>query len=386
MTDLHIYEIAIVGAGPIGLELAVCLKHAGVDYIHLDAGQIGHTLTWWPRNTSFFSTTERLAIAGVPIQNNHQQRITGEEYLSYLRGVVEQFDLRINSYEPVIAIQRRGDIATEYTERTDEYRTDSFSANAVASVAEPFVLTTRPLTGERRYLSWRVALAIGDMHWPNRLGVPGEDLPHVSHYFRDPHDYFRRRLLIVGGKNSAAEAALRCWRAGARVTVSYRRDRFDQQRVKHWLLPDIEAQIEAGTIGFLPETVPVAITPSQVVLLPTPGGRLNGGPPIMHETDFVLLNTGFRGDQSLLDMTGVDLRGENRVPVFNSSTMETNVPGVYLAGTVAAGIQQRYTLFIENCHEHAGKIVQAITGRWPEQLGDAASRNYQLSFAQIEAN
>lgn len=383
MTQPHTYDVAIIGAGPIGLELAACLTRAGVDYIHFDAQQIGYTLTWWPRNTSFFSTTERLAIAGVPIQNNHQQRITGEEYLSYLRGVVEQFDLKINSYEPVIAIERREDSATENTELG---RMNSFSMSSVRSVAESFMLTTRALAGERHYHSRRIVLAVGDMHWPNRLGIPGEDLPHVAHYFRDPHDYFRRRLLIVGGKNSAAETALRCWRAGARVTVSYRRARFDQQRVKHWLLPDIEAQIEAGTIGFLPETTPVEITPTHVVLLPTPNGQLNGGAPIIHETDFVLLNTGFRGDQSLLEMAGVELRGENRVPVFDPATMETNVPGIYLAGTVAAGVQQRYSLFIENCHEHAGKIVQAITGDWPAQLGDAASRNYHLAFEQIEAN
>jgi len=386
MTQPHVYDVAIIGAGPIGLELAACLKCAGLDYIQFDSHQIGYTLTWWPRNTSFFSTTERLAIAGVPIQNNHQQRITGEEYLAYLRGVVEQFDLKINSYEPVIAIERRGDSATENTAITERHTVDSFSVASVRSGADSFVLTTRPLTGERRYLSRRVVLAVGDMHWPNRLGIPGEDLSHVTHYFRDPHDYFRRRLLIVGGKNSAAEAALRCWRAGARVTVSYRRTRFDQQRVKHWLLPDIEAQIEAGTIGFLPETTPVEITPTHVVLMPTSDGRLNGGAPILHATDFVLLNTGFRGDQSLLEMAEIELRGENRVPVFDPATMETNVPRIYLAGTVAAGIQQRYTLFIENCHEHAGKIVQAITGRWPEQLGDAASRNYQLAFEQIEAN
>jgi thioredoxin reductase (NADPH) len=386
MTQRQIYDVAIIGAGPIGLELAACLKRAGVDYIHFDARQIGYTLTWWPRNTSFFSTTERLAIAGVPIQNNHQQRITGEAYLAYLRAVVEQFDLKINTYEQVIAIKRAGDFATADTESMQGNRVDYFSVASVRSVANAFVLTTRRLAGERLYSARQVVLAVGDMHWPNRLHIPGEDLPHVSHYFRDSHDYFRRRLLIVGGKNSAAEAALRCWRAGARVTVSYRRAQLDQQRVKHWLLPDIEAQFEAGTIGFLPETTPVEITPTHVVLMPTPDGRLNGGAPIKHETDFVLLNTGFRGDQSLLEMAGVELRGENRVPVFDAATMETNVPGVYLAGTVAAGIQQRYTLFVENCHEHAGKIVQAITGRWPEQLGDAASRNYNLSFEQIEAN
>jgi thioredoxin reductase (NADPH) len=209
-------------------------------------------------------------------------------------------------------------------------------------------------------------------------------LPHVSHYFRDPHDYFRRRLLIVGGKNSAVEAALRCWRAGAEVTVSYRQPAFDAQRVKHWLLPDIEAQIEAGTIGFLPNTTPLEITPTHVVL--RYGAGEQAGETFTHETDFVLLNTGFRGDQRLMETLGVQLEGANRVPRFNPDTMETNVPGIYLAGTVAAGIQQRYTLFIENCHEHAGKITQALTGQWPDGLGSVPTRNYHLAFERIEAN
>ena len=183
-TAPHCHDVAIIGAGPIGIELAVCLQRAGADYIHFDAHQVAHTLTWWPRNTSFFSTTERLAIAGVPIQNNHQQRITGEEYVAYLRGVVEQFDLRINTYEPV---------------------------TAVAKTAEGFAITTQRLAGPRHYAARRVVLVIGDMHFPHRLEIPGEDLPHVSHYFHDPHDYFRKRVLIVGGKKSAVEAALRCW-------------------------------------------------------------------------------------------------------------------------------------------------------------------------------
>src|SRR5215213_929170 len=145
MTELHTYDVAIIGAGPIGLELAACFLRAGVDYIHFDSQQIGHSLTWWPRNTSFFSTTERLAIAGVPIQNNHQQRITGEDYLAYLRAVVEQFDLKINTYEQVITIERSGNSTTENTERTEGNGIDSFS------VAEPFVLTTQRLAGEQRY-------------------------------------------------------------------------------------------------------------------------------------------------------------------------------------------------------------------------------------------
>src|SRR5215212_6632257 len=129
MTQLHTYDVAIIGAGPIGLELAACLKRAGVDYMHFDAQQIGYTLTWWPRNTDFFSTTERLAIAGVPIQNNRQQRITGEDYLAYLRSVVELFDLQINTYEPVTALER------------DE---------------DGFLLTTAPLSGERQFRCRRV--------------------------------------------------------------------------------------------------------------------------------------------------------------------------------------------------------------------------------------
>lgn len=353
------HAVAIIGAGPIGLELAVCLKRAGIEYIHFDAQQIGYTMTWWPRNTPFFSTTERLAIAGVPIQNNHQQRITGEDYLAYLRGIVEQFDLAVNTYEPVTGLE---------------------------GGADGFILTTHSRRGEQQYLARRVVLAIGDMHQPNLLHIPGEDLPHVSHYFRDPHDYFRTRLLIVGGRNSAVEAALRCWRAGADVTISYRHAQFDERRVKHWLLPDLHAQIEAGTIKFLPETAPVEITPMHVTLVPTPRGQVDGGRPFAHPTDFVLLNTGFRGEQQLLEFAGVELRGENRVPVFNAATMETNVPGLYLAGTVAAGIQQRYTLFIENCHEQIGKIVAAFTGEWPRQLGSIPGHNHHQPLERIEAN
>src|SRR4051812_529690 len=157
-------DVAIIGAGPIGIELAVALKRAGVDYQHFDAKQIGHTVSWFAPQTRFFSSNERIAIAGVPLQTADQSKATREEYLSYLRGVVEQFDLRVNTYEPVIAIEgdaRRG-----------------------------FTVTTQPAGGPRAYRCRTLILCTGGTDRPRTLGIPGEDLPHVSHYFDDPHKYF----------------------------------------------------------------------------------------------------------------------------------------------------------------------------------------------------
>lgn len=347
-------NVIIVGAGPIGLELAASLKRARVDYIQFDARQIGYTISWWPRNTFFFSTTERIEIAGIPSQTTTQQRLTGEEYLAYLRSVVEQLDLVVNTYEEIIDIH---------------------------SLEGGYLVKSQSQTGERRYFCRKLVLATGDMHQPNRLDIPGENLPHVSHYFKDPHDYFRKRLLIVGGRNSAVEAALRCWRAGSQVTISYRRGEFDPSLVKSHLLPDLMAQIEFGNVGFLPCTVPVEIKPEKVSL-----EHIGTGERIEHPADFVLLNTGFTADMSLFEMAGVRLHGEQQAPEHNPETMETNMPGLYVAGTAAAGSQKRYTLFIENCHDHVGKIVESISGYWPEELGSVPSRRYSLPFEDIQAN
>lgn len=349
-------KVIIVGAGPIGLEIASALKRQNVPYLQFDAGQIGHTFTWWPRDTRFFSTTERIAIAGFPIQTLDQDHITGEMYLAYLRGIVEALDLQVRTYERVCEITREEGgfrVVTEHHEKEHVYRSDN------------------------------VILATGDMHRPRRLGIPGEDLPHVSHYLSDPHYYFRTNLLIVGGRNSAVEAALRCFRVGARVAISYRRDAFDAAYVKPHLLPDIEAQIKNGNITFLPGTELTTITPGFVEV------QRNDRGTHMKETreaDFVLLCTGFEADQSLMKATGVKLDGELRKPVHNPETMETNIPGLYVAGTATAGIQSRYTVFIENSHQHVGRIVQSITGSWPEKLGTVPERTYDLSFEDYKRN
>ncbi len=276
--------------------------------------------------------------------------------------MVEQFDLQIHTYEPVVCVERHAHEAG-------------------------FLLQTRTQTGERRYHCRTLVLASGDMHRPHTLNIPGEELPHVSHYFVDVHPYFRRRLLIVGGRNSAVEAALRCWRAGAQVTLSYRRADFDASAVKHWILPDLKTQIELGTIDFHPLTVPVTITPEHAVLERLSEDGTRSGPRFEVPADFVLLLTGFEGDVSLFEAAGVTLAGEARTPIYDPETMETDVPGLYVAGTAAAGArQERYTLFIENTHVHVGKIVKALTGRWPARLGTIPARRYDLPLEAIQDN
>jgi len=351
-------DTLIVGAGPIGLELAVVLKAMGVDYQQVDAGQVGQTISWYPRQVRFFSSPERIAIAGVPLFTPDQQKATREQYLAYLRGIVQQFGLLIKTYERVMRVQKHEGGFTVQTRRGGE---------------------------QRLYQAKQVVMAVGDLHHPQKLNIPGEDLSHVSHYFDEPHRYFRRKLLIVGGRNSAVETAIRCSRAGANVTLSYRREKFDDTSVKYWLLPEILALIKSGQVKYLPNTTPTRICdthPRLARLARTDeDGRVHpdGGDPIDVPADFVLLLTGYRMDTSLLESAGVELVGENRGPKCDPKTMMTNVPGLYVAGTAAAGTQKNFRLFIENCHQHVTKIVRSITGREPPSgMVNDAAKKYDL--------
>ena len=326
-------DVAIVGAGPIGLELAVALKQAGVDYIQFDAGQVAQTVSRYPRQTKFFSSADRIAIAGVPLGTSDQSKATREQYLAYLRNIVQLFGLDVRTYEKVVKLDPGGDAIELETRR--------------AGVSHTYKVS-------------KVVLAVGDMARPRLLHIPGEDLAHVSHYFEEPHKYFHMNLLIVGGKNSAVEAAIRCHHAGARVTISYRREEFDAERVKYWLLPELQALIRTGKITFLPNTVPETITPDHVTLVPA--GDLVGD-QIRVDADFVLLLTGYEMDTELFEMAGVELEGRNRSPAFNPDTMRTNVPGVYVVGTAAAGTQETFRLFIENCHIHVKRVTESITAK-----------------------
>jgi thioredoxin reductase (NADPH) len=334
---VHVIEtdVLLIGAGPIGIELAVALKARGIAYVHLDASQIGSTIAWYAPQTHFFSSPERIAIAGVPLQTVDQTKATREEYLTYLRAVVQQFDLRIETFERVVSLHKYD---------------DWFEAVSVRA------------SGERRWRARNVVLAIGDMHRPRRIEVPGEDLPHVSHYFGDPHQYFRRRVLIVGGQNSAVEAAIRCHRVGADVAMSYRGRELDPHRIKFWLLPEIRSLIRDGRVRWLPSTVVREIRGNAVTLDRCQDDAFVGDV----DADAVLLLTGYEQDSDLFEQAGVTLEGEARRPRFDEQTMETNVPGLYVAGTGSAGTQfGGVKEFIETSHVHVARIVAALTRTAP---------------------
>ena len=335
---------AIVGAGPIGIELAVAFQGAGIDFIHFDAAQIGATMQWYPLEMVFHSSAERLAIAGVPIQVPDQQKIKREEFLAYLRAVVLQFGLQIRTYERVL------DVSSRAQSRDSLRRVGGGGSLDYARDDTGYTLHT----DKGQYDVSEIVLAIGAMHTPKLLGIPGEELPHVSHYFRDPHTYFNTEVLIVGGRNSAIEAAVRCQRAGARITIAYRQDDFDSKSVKFWLLPEIRAMIRDGLVRFLPRTWPVEIREGSVLL--------NSGETL--DADFVLALTGYRQDTTLFELLGVDLQGADRKPLLDESTMETNVPGVFVAGTAIAGSPaERVRIIVEDCHVHVPRIVAAIAKR-----------------------
>ena len=326
-------DVAIVGSGPIGLELAIACKKNNIDTLLFDKGQIAQTILRFPPQMRFFSSNERIALADVPIQTPDQSKCTREEYLAYLRSLVVQFDLDIKTFEKVNTIQKQNG---------------------------QFLLRTSQGGSEHRYSAERVVLVTGGTAKPRKLGIPGEDLPHVSHVFSDPHRYFRRRLLIVGGRNSAVEAALRCHNAFADVAMSYRRDRFDPSSVKYWLLPELKGRIHQKEIRCDYRSQPVRITPTCVTLK-----NLDNLDTFEVPADDVLVAIGFEADMSLIKSAGVELIEDSQKPVYDEDTMLTHIEGLYVAGTAVAGTQDSYKVFLENCHIHVDRIIASITGAAP---------------------
>ena len=339
-------DVLLVGAGPIGLEMAAALKLADIRYLHLEAGNIASTISWYAPGTQIFSAPERLAIAGVPFQLSPQVRATREDYLNYLRTVALLHKLEIRSYRRVVGIRRQ----------TDRFEVDIVRSDHGVGGPGEIERSARPVESvDERVVCSRIILAFGDMHWPNLLGIPGEGLPHVSHYFEEPHRYFGQKVTIVGAKNSAAEAAVRLSRQGTFVTICHRGDGFDETRVKPWLTPELRLLVRENKMRFVPRVVVQSIDENAV--------------HVRHESDMiesiprdaVLLLTGYRQNPSLFDELGIERTGPGRVPTFNAETMESSVKKVYLAGTCSAGTQiGGVTSFVETSHVHVDRILRAL--------------------------
>lgn len=353
-TPMRETDIVIIGAGPIGIELAVALKKAGLDYLHLEAGQVGATMQWWAPGTKYFSSPERIEIAGVPLIVEDEEKANREHYLNYLRTVVGAFKLDIETYSRVISIEKNDNGFTLHTARSFHGVGGEPETHFDANTLDPL----EPIHAKR------IVLAIGDMHLPRMLGIPGEDLPHVSHYLGDVHQYANQPVTIVGGKNSAVEAAIRLFRAGAQVTMVHRGEWFDPDRIKYWLYPEIEYLIKKNKIRYIPHANLTDITPTHATL--------DTGESI--ESRFVLLLTGYVQKPDLFEQLGVELVGGDRKPKHNLKTMETNVAGVYVAGTGSAGTQSRTKVFIETSHIHVDRILASLQGG----VSEAVAEDYTL--------
>ena len=347
-------DVVIVGAGPIGIELAVALKQAGIEYIHLEAGQVGATMQWWAPGTKYFSSPERIGIAGVPLVVANEEKATRENYLDYLRSVVGIHQLDIETYTRVMNIDTNESGFLLHTAR---------SFHGVGGEAE-VQFDPNTLDAMESIHAKRIVLAIGDMHLPRMIGIPGEDLAHVSHYLGDVHQYANQPVTIVGGKNSAVEAAIRLFRAGAKVTMVHRGEWFDPDRIKYWLYPEIEYLIKKDKIRYIPHANLTQITPTHV--------SVDTGDSI--ESRFVLLLTGYVQKPDLFEQLGVELVTKDRKPKHNLKTMETNVPGVYVAGTGSAGTQSRTKVFIETSHVHVDRILASLQGK----VSDVVAEDYTL--------
>jgi thioredoxin reductase (NADPH) len=326
-------DIIVVGAGPAGLAVAIAAEEARLSCVIVEKGVLVNAIFSFPHGMTFFTTPELLEIGGLPLVTPYEKP-TRVEALKYYRRVVDTYGLKVALGEEVTAVEKDGE-AFRVTTRSTE---PEGSASPV----------------ERTRRSRNVVFATGYYDHPNRLGIPGEELPHVSHYYDEPHPFYRKRVVVVGGKNSAAIAALELYRAGATVTLVHRRDMLSD-RIKYWIRPDIKNRIKEGSIAARFETRVVEITPRHVVV-EAPGGREE------IEADAVFLLTGYHPDPELLGRAGVRVDADILKPEHDLDTFETNVPGIYVAGSIVSGRNTNLT-FIETGRFHGAAIVEAIVAK-----------------------
>jgi thioredoxin reductase (NADPH) len=358
---MSVRDVIIIGAGPSGLSAAIAARQRGLDYQVLEQGVLVNSIFHFPPQMVFFTTAELLEIGGLPFVSPYDKP-TRAEALKYYRKVVDAFDLPIAFEETVVSVAP-GDNADNADNADSPDSADVAGIPDVAAAREHervFEVETRSSHGVRRVrLARNVVFAIGYYDHPVRLGIPGEDLPHVRHYYGEPHPYYRQRVVIVGGGNSAAESALEMHRAGAYVTIVHRSAEL-KSTIKYWVRPDIENRIREGSIAARFNTCVTEIRRTSVVVR-TRG--IGGGADRQDElpADAVFLLTGYRADSELMTRAGV-LLTERDAPVIDPDTFETNVHGLFVAGGAIAGVDTG-TIFIENGRFHGERIVDVIARR-----------------------
>lgn len=316
-------DVFIIGAGPIGLACGIEAKKRGLSYVVVDKGCLVNSIYNYPANMTFFSTSDRLEIGGVPFIS-HNPKPTRPEALEYYRRVAMAWELDVRLYE---------------------------SVDCVEKTASAFEVSTSKGTYKARH----VILATGFYDLPYLLNVPGEELPKVTHYYLDPHPYFAMKIAVVGAANSAVDVALETFRKGAKEVTMVIREEGIRESVKYWVKPDIENRIKEGSIKAYFESRITEIREMEIDVM-TPEG------PKTLENDFVLAMTGYQPNFDLLKSMGIEIgTDEFLTPVHNPETMETNVPGIYLAGVICGGLKTN-KWFIENSRVHAEVIMREISG------------------------
>ena len=338
MSSSH-FPIIIVGGGPIGLACGLEAKKAGLDYLILEKGPLVNSLYNYPANMTFFSTSERLEIGDVPFVSNNAKP-TRSEALEYYRRVATSHHLNIHLFEEVKEVRDAG-----YGLRDKK---DRRSASHITHPGSVFTI----VTNKSSFTANHIIIATGFYDIPYLLNVPGENLPKVTHYYKEPHFYAFQKVIVVGAQNSAVDAALETWRKGAEVTMVIRNEDIGE-RVKYWVRPDIINRIKEGSIKAFTHSTIAAIREHEVDIQ-TPEGI------VTIENDWVIALTGYQPNLEFLKKIGIELSDDEvKKPHYDDATHETNVKNIYLAGVICGGMNT-HRLFIENSREHAEKIISTL--------------------------
>lgn len=344
MSSSH-FQIIIIGGGPIGLACGLEAKKAGLDYLVLEKGPLVNSLYNYPANMTFFSTSERLEIGNVPFVSNNAKP-TRSEALEYYRRVTTSHHLNVHLFEETLSVD-----SVQLTDNSPSKTTDRGFVTGNRKQGTHFTVTT----SKKQYTADHIIIATGFYDIPYLLNVPGEALPKVTHYYKEPHFYAFQKVIVVGAQNSAVDAALETWRKGAEVTMVIRKEDIGE-RVKYWVRPDIINRIKEDSIKAYTNSTIAAIREHEADIQ-TPEGI------VTIENDWVIALTGYQPNLAFLKKIGIELSDDEVMkPHYDEDTHETNIKNIYLAGVICGGMNT-HRLFIENSREHAERIISNIKKR-----------------------